>query len=104
MDKYIVVVTLCNRIDIANKIIDSLLEKHLVAGAQMYKCNSKYWWDNSLEESKEYRIEFRTKEHLFEKIEEEIKTIHDYVTCEITSYELINGSKEIFEWIDKNIK
>ena len=104
MDKYIVVVTLCNKIEIANKIIDSLLEKHFVAGAQLYECNSKYWWNNALEESHEYRLEFRTKEHLFKEIEKEIKMIHDYETCEITSYELVNGSKELFDWIDDNTK
>lgn len=104
MDKYIVVVTLCDKKDIANKIIDRLLGEHLVAGAQIYECNSKYWWNNSLEEAQEYRLEFRTKEHLFKKIEEEIKNIHDYETCEISSYELLNGSKEIFDWIDENTK
>ena len=104
MDRYIVVVTLCNKKEIANKIIDRLLEEHLVAGAQVYECNSKYWWNNSLEESPEYRLEFRTKEHLFKEIEDAIKELHDYETCEITSYELINGSKEIFDWIDENTK
>ncbi len=103
MDRYIVVVTLCDKKDIANRIIDRLLDEHLVAGSQIYECNSKYWWGNSLEETHEYRLEFRTKEHLFKKIEEEIKNIHDYETCEISSYELVNGSKEIFDWIDKNI-
>ena len=96
-DKYIVVITLCNKIEIANKIQDTLLEKHLVAGSQIYECNTKYWWNKKLESAQEYRLEFRTKEYLFSEIEEEIKKIHDYETCEITSYELINGSKEIYK-------
>lgn len=41
MEKYIVVVTLCDRVDIANKIIERLLEKKLVEGSQMTKINSK---------------------------------------------------------------
>lgn len=37
MDKYIVVTTLCNKEEIANKIINTLLEKKLVAGSQVSK-------------------------------------------------------------------
>ena len=37
MDKYIIVTTLCNKEEIANKIINTLLEKRLVAGTQVYK-------------------------------------------------------------------
>ena len=78
MDKYIIVTTLCNKEEIANNIINTLLEKKLVAGAQMSKVYSKYWWNNKLEECDEYKLEFRTKESLFFKIEAEIKKIHNY--------------------------
>ena len=103
MDKYIIVTTLCNKEEIANKIINVLLEKKLVAGSQMTKVNSKYWWNNKLEECDEYKLEFRTKETLFNEIENEIKQIHDYEVAEISYYEIKNASKEFFDWIDKNI-
>lgn len=82
MDKYIIVTTLCNKEALANKIIDILLEKKLVAGAQISKVHAKYWWNNELEECDEYKLEFRTKENLFTEIETEIKKIHDYKTAE----------------------
>ena len=104
MDKYIIVTTLCDKKRIANKIIDVLLEKKLVAGIQMTKVNSKYWWNNKLEECDEYKLEFRTKENLFAKIENEIKKIHDYKVAEISYYEIKNASKEFLDWIDENIK
>ena len=50
MNKYIIVTTLCNKEEIDNKIINTLLEKRLVAGTQMSKVHSKYWWNNNLEE------------------------------------------------------
>lgn len=37
MDKYIVVTTYCDKKEIADKIINTLLEKRLVAGAHTYK-------------------------------------------------------------------
>ena len=35
MNNYIIVTTLCNKKEVCDKIIDNLLEKHLVAGAQV---------------------------------------------------------------------
>lgn len=104
MDKYIIVTTLCNKKDIADKIIDKLLKEKLVAGTQMSEVTSKYWWNDTIEETKEYKIEFRTKEKLFSRIESTIKSIHDYEVAEISSCEIKNGSKDFFEWIDNNTR
>ena len=104
MDKYIIVTMLCDKKEIANKIINVLLEKKLVAGSQMTKVHSKYWWDNKLEECDEYKLEFRTKESKFAIIENEIKGIHNYEVAEISYYEIKNASKDFLNWIDKNVK
>ena len=104
MDKYIIVTTLCDKEEIANKIINTLLEKRLVAGSQVIKVQSKYWWNKELEECSEYKLEFRTKENKFLKIENEIKKIHNYAVAEISSFEIKNASEEFLNWIDENIK
>lgn len=102
--KYIIVRTLCNDLNIANQIIDALLDKRLVAGSQMSVVDSKYWWNNKIEESKEYKLEFRTIESNFKKIEEIIKSIHNYEVCEISYIEITGANKEFFDWIDENIR
>ena len=104
MDKYIIVTTLCNKEQIANKIIDVLLEKRLVAGSQLSKVHSKYWWNNELEQCDEYKLEFRTKESLFTEIESEIKKIHDYKTAEISCIEITNANSQFINWIDNQVK
>ena len=104
MDKYIIVTTLCNKEEIANKIIDTLLEKRLVAGSQVTKVHSKYWWNNKLEECDEYKLEFRTKESLFSEIENDIKKIHDYKVAEISYTEIYSANKDFLNWIDKETK
>ncbi len=104
MDKYIIVTKLCDKEEISSKIIDTLLEKRLVAGSQVIKVHSKYWWNNQLEECDEYKLEFRTKESKFSEIENEIKKIHNYEVAEISSFEIKNLSKEFLNWIDENIK
>ena len=104
MNKYIVVTTLCNKEDIANKMVNVLLEKKLVAGSQISKVHSKYWWNNKLEECVEFKLEFRTKNSLFNEIEKEIRNIHDYEVAEISSCEIVNASQEFLNWIDENTK
>ena len=104
MDKYIIVTTLCDKEEIANKIINTLLEKKLVAGSQVTKVYSKYWWNNEFEECEEFKIDFRTKEYLFKEIESIIRSIHDYEVCEISYTEIIGANKDFLNWIDENIK
>lgn len=104
MNKYIIITTLCNNEEIANKIVNNLLEKKLIAGSQVSKVHSKYWWNGELEECDEYKLEFRTKNNLFNEIEKEIKNIHDYEVAEISSCEIINANQEFLNWIDKNTK
>ena len=104
MNKYIVVTTLCDKEDIANKIVSVLLEKKLVAGSQISKVHSKYWWNNKLEECDEFKLEFRTKNSLFNEIEKEIRNIHDYEVVEISSCEIENSNQEFLNWIDENPK
>lgn len=104
MEKYIIVTTLCNNDKIANRIVETLLSKKLVAGSQITKVHSKYWWNNILEECDEYKIDFRTKESLFAEIENEIKKIHDYEVCEISYNEIKGSNEEFIDWINKQTK
>lgn len=104
MDKYIIVKVLCDKIEIANKIDDSVLEKKLVAGCQIYECKSKYYWKNEIEQANEYLIEMRTKLSKFDEIEKLIKEIHDYEVCEISYVEISGANKEFLDWIDKIVE
>lgn len=104
LNEYIIVTTFCDKEEIANKIVDTLLEKRLVAGCQLSKVHSQYWWNNELEECDEYKLEFRTKESLYGKIETEIKKIHNYEVAEISYTEIKDGSKEFLNWIEESIK
>jgi periplasmic divalent cation tolerance protein len=104
VNNYIIVKTLCNKEEVAKRIINSLLEKNLVSGVQVSEVYSKYWWKNAIEEQKEYKLEFYTKEDNYHEIEYEIKKNHDYYVCEISAIELKYGSKEFLDWIDEIVK
>ena len=102
MDKYIMVRTFCDKEEVANSIVNKLLKEKLVAGAQISSVNSVYWWNDELEKTKEYKLVFRTKLSKYKDIEKVIKELHDYEVCEI-SYNIIDGSKEFLNWIDKYV-
>ncbi len=104
MKNYVTISTFCNKEDIANKIIDCLLEKKLIAGSQISKVHSKYYWNNKIEECDEFKLEFRTKKNLFTKIAAEINKINDYEVSEISCVELVDGNATFFSWIDDNTK
>ena len=104
MKDYIIITTLCNKKEVADRIINNLLEKNLVAGSHLYEVESKYWWDNKIEHEKEYKIDFRTKQEHFKEIEYEIKKLHDYYVAEIIAVKIVDGSKEFLDWIDETVK
>ncbi len=103
MSKYIIVRTFCDDLGNANEILNYLLDNKLIVASQITEVYSKYWWNNYLEESKEYKLEFRTKESKYKQIEEVIKEKHNYKLPEV-SYSELHGSKEFEEWIDKFVE
>ena len=103
MNKYIIVRTFCATKENADKIIDILLEKRIIVGSQISEVYSKYWWNNYLEESKEYKVEFRTKLSKYKEIEKVIEENHTYKVAEI-SYSEIKGSQDFLDWIDKFVE
>ena len=53
-------------------------EKKLVAGSQISKVRSDYWWERKVETKEELKLEFRIMEDKINETVERIKSIHDY--------------------------
>ena len=102
MERYIIVTTLCKDKKIAETICDTLLNKHLVAGCQVSKVDSKYWWNGRLELAHEYKLEFRSVESFFDLIKDEITELHDYEVPEISAIEFRDANDEFMSWISEN--
>ena len=102
MEKYIIVTTLCKDKKVAESICDNLLTQNLVAGCQVSKVDSKYWWNGNLELAHEYKLEFRTVESFFDLIKDVIIELHDYEVPEISAIELRDANDEFLEWINQN--
>ncbi len=66
----------------ANKVADHLLDKKLIACANVFPITSAYWWQGSLERENEFVALVKTQPKHWHSIQEEINAIHPYdVPC-----------------------
>lgn len=49
------------------------MEKRLVAGSQISKVRSDYWWEGKIETKEEFKLEFRTRSDRIDEIAKVIK-------------------------------
>lgn len=87
----------------AEKLIIHLLNKKLIACANIFPINSFYLWHGKTEKSKEYVSIIKTSHKNWKKLESEVKNIHPYkVPCIIRINAKAN--KEFESWINSEIK
>lgn len=104
MSKCCIITTACNKKEIADKIINSLLEKRLVSVCQVFNMQSTYWWEDKIVSEPELFIQMKTKKELFNEVKEEILKLHDYDICEIASYDIEEGSTSFLNWLEYETK
>ena len=86
----------------ADRIASSLLNKRLIACANIISgVDSKFWWNGKIDTAKEFLVILKARCSSFKKIEKEIKRLHSYVVPEIIAIPIIAGSKEYLKWIGK---
>lgn len=102
---YCLVYTMCVKEEVANKIANSLLEKKLIACANIVPgVMSAYWWEGAITRSEEVFVVMKTKTKLFDKVKNEIKKLHPYEVPEIICVEIKDGLKDYLNWIGEVTK
>ncbi|MBI2657171.1 divalent-cation tolerance protein CutA [Candidatus Woesearchaeota archaeon] len=87
----------------AEKVSIHLLNKRLIACANIFPVRSLFWWNGRIEKTAENAVVAKTIGKNLKKLESEVRKIHSYdVPCIIK----INAtaSKEFEEWLGKEIK
>lgn len=64
----------------ADKVVNFLLEKRLIACANFFPVNSVYQWEGKIEHQTEVVSFLKTREENFEIVRDEILKIHSYET------------------------
>jgi periplasmic divalent cation tolerance protein len=87
----------------ARKIAKHLLDKKLIACANILQSKSLYFWKGKLADESEAILLAKTTSDLYEKIKEEVKKIHSYTTPCIAKLG-IDLNKDYAEWLLGELK
>jgi len=101
---YVIVMVTCASREEARRIAGRLLEKRLVACANILpKIESRFWWKGKLDSAAELLVTMKTVRSNFKKIEAEIKRVHSYEVPEIIAVPIVSGSRDYLDWISRTV-
>jgi len=76
----IIIYVTCKNKEEAKKIAKAMIDKKLVACANIINSDSLYNWQGKLQDTHESILLMKTSEDRFEKVKEQVKAIHSYDT------------------------
>ena len=87
----------------AEKISRHLLEKRLIACANLHPIRSLYWWQGKIQDDNEIAIIAKTLEKNYNKIKEEVKKIHSYDVPCILKID-VEANESYDKWVKGEVK
>lgn len=87
----------------ARKIARHLLEKKIIACANIFPIDSLYWWENKIADENEFVLIIKTKEENFEKVKNEVENIHSYTIPCIVKIP-VSSNEKYYDWLKKEVK
>jgi len=87
----------------AKRIAKHLLDKRIIASANIFPIESMYWWEGKITEGSEYVLIAKTSAANALSLEAEVKSIHSYkVPCIIRLPASANAA--FSEWLKGEVK
>lgn len=87
----------------AERIALHLIKKRLIACANIFPADSRYWWKGKIVKTRESVLIAKTKKENFEKVKEEVKRMHKYTIPEIARIE-VEANREYEDWLMDEVK
>lgn len=105
MESFFEIITTVDTMEEAEKIARAVVEKNLVACAQISgPIVSIYRWKGNVEQAKEWRITMKSRKDLYGNIEKTIMSLHPYEVPEIIAIPILEGSEKYLEWIKETTR
>lgn len=105
MTDTIVVTTTFDKKEDAVRLGKALLQKRLVACAQVSgPVDSLYWWKDEIEQAQEYKLLMKSTQSLWDSLREEIQRQHPYDIPEIISMEVSAVNAEYQDWLHEELQ
>lgn len=103
--KYSLVYITCKNQDEARKIGSLLIDKKLAACVNIIpKINSIYIWKGKKTMDQESVIFAKTKQTKIKKLIKRVKEIHSYTIPAILVFDIKEGNKNYFRWMEQILK
>ena len=100
-DTYVIVIVTTSSKQEAEKIAQRLLDKRLIACANIIgPVSSLFCWSGKTERAEEYLMLLKSRKDLFEKLAETVKALHSYEVPEILVLPVVGGSEAYLVWLD----
>jgi periplasmic divalent cation tolerance protein len=104
MSEKIVVFSTCGSADEAANIARRLVEARLAACVTVIPgARSFYRWKGALEEAGEWLLMIKSRSDLFERLRNELTTLHSYEVPELLAVRVVHGSAEYLAWLDSEL-
>ena len=88
----------------ADKIVNTLLVKHLVACVHKIPVSSEFHWQGKIKSNDEILLVMDSREDLFDEVEREIVKLHSYDSFVLEAIPLSRISKKAQKWLDGELK
>jgi len=98
---YCMILTTYTDEKVGESIIKSLLEKKLAACIQVQEIKSYYHWKGKVNADNERLLYIKTKKTLYDAVEKEILSLHDYETPEIIAVPISKGFRGYLDWVNE---
>ena len=87
----------------AKKLAKHLLEKKLIACANIFPIHSMYWWKEEIADEQEFVVLAKTTDEMYDPVKAEVEKIHSYeVPCVIKINADANNS--YLNWLEGEVK
>ncbi|HEY76594.1 MAG TPA: divalent-cation tolerance protein CutA [Thermoflexia bacterium] len=105
MTRHLQVVTTVDTEEKAQEIARALVERRLVACAQVLgPITSTYWWQGQVESAQEWLCILKTRSDLYEELERTLTSLHPYEVPEILATPVAAGNPAYLAWLDETLK
>jgi periplasmic divalent cation tolerance protein len=94
----------CKDMKEAKLISAHLLEKKLIACANIFPITSMFRWEGKIKDEAEVALLCKTRKELFNEIIEEAKQLHSYDIPCIVSWPWHGGDDEYRKWVEDETK
>ncbi len=89
----------------AIKLSKMLLEKKLIACAQIdATVDSIYWWKGTIEQTQEFRLVMKSNQGLWEELVSVIEQHHSYDIPEIVAVQVASSNRKYQQWVQETVK